>query len=253
MIATAVTDKGIKKNTNQDSVLIKIASTDFGDVAFCAVCDGMGGLSSGELASATVINALNNWANNILPGLLYSGFNQQTLDNQWNELLLNINNKMIGYGASLGINLGTTVVILLVVGGWYYCINVGDSRLYILNQGITQVTVDQTVVQREIQLGNISPEQAAVDARRNVLLQCVGSSRVITPEFYTGQYSGATMFMMCTDGFRHKVSEEEMFESLNPYTAKNEPIMEKNSRELVELNKNRMETDNISVLLLRAE
>lgn len=253
MIATAVTDKGIKKNTNQDSVLIKIASTDFGDVAFCAVCDGMGGLSNGELASATVIHALNSWANDVLPGLLYSGFDQQALESHWNDLLLNVNNKMIGYGASIGVNLGTTVVILLVVGGWYYCINVGDSRLYILNQSIVQVTVDQTVVQREIQLGNMSPEQAAVDARRNVLLQCVGSSRVIAPEFYTGQYAGATMFMMCSDGFRHKVSAEEIFEGLNPYTAKNEAIMKKNAKALVELNKNRMETDNISVLLVRAE
>ena len=54
-IATADTDVGISKSTNQDSVLIKHASTDDGEVLMAVVCDGMGGLAKGELASATVI------------------------------------------------------------------------------------------------------------------------------------------------------------------------------------------------------
>ena len=48
-------DRGIKKNTNQDSVLIKEASTDYGDVMLAVVCDGMGGLAKGEVASAALI------------------------------------------------------------------------------------------------------------------------------------------------------------------------------------------------------
>jgi len=57
MIA-AHSDVGIKKNTNQDSLLIKVAQTNRGKVCLCVVCDGMGGLSKGELASATVIKII---------------------------------------------------------------------------------------------------------------------------------------------------------------------------------------------------
>ena len=58
------TDKGIKKNTNQDSVLIKEAVTDHGKVFFAAVCDGMGGLAKGEVASATLVRAFSDWFEN---------------------------------------------------------------------------------------------------------------------------------------------------------------------------------------------
>ena len=66
-VATADTDIGISKDTNQDSVLIKHASTDKGEVLLAVVCDGMGGLSKGELASATVIRAFADWFDNELP------------------------------------------------------------------------------------------------------------------------------------------------------------------------------------------
>lgn len=65
--ATADTDIGISKNTNQDSVLIKHASYDGGEVLLAVICDGMGGLARGELASATVIRAFAKWFDEELP------------------------------------------------------------------------------------------------------------------------------------------------------------------------------------------
>ena len=64
-------DRGIKKNTNQDSVLIKEASTDYGDVMLAVVCDGMGGLAKGEVASAALIKAFSMWFEVQFPELLY--------------------------------------------------------------------------------------------------------------------------------------------------------------------------------------
>lgn len=66
-IATADTDIGNTKSTNQDSVLIEHASTPAGEVLMTVICDGMGGLSKGELASATVIRAFKAWFDKILP------------------------------------------------------------------------------------------------------------------------------------------------------------------------------------------
>lgn len=68
-IGTAITDVGISKKSNQDSVCVKIAETKkYGQVAMVVLCDGMGGLEKGELASATVIKAFSNWFENELPG-----------------------------------------------------------------------------------------------------------------------------------------------------------------------------------------
>lgn len=78
MIA-ANSDIGIKKSTNQDSLLIKVAQTNLGKVCLCVVCDGMGGLANGELASATVIRTMENWFENIFPGMLKRGFRPEDL------------------------------------------------------------------------------------------------------------------------------------------------------------------------------
>ena len=66
-LVTASTDVGILKETNQDSCLVKHISTKIGEILLAVVCDGMGGLSKGELASATVVRAFSHWFNEELP------------------------------------------------------------------------------------------------------------------------------------------------------------------------------------------
>ena len=78
MIA-ANSDIGIKKSTNQDSLLIKVAQTNLGRVCLGLVCDGMGGLSNGELASATVVRAFESWFEYSLPEMLKRGFTKEEL------------------------------------------------------------------------------------------------------------------------------------------------------------------------------
>ena len=73
------TDVGIVKSTNQDSLLVKKITTDYGGMVFAILCDGMGGLAKGELASATVIRAFDEWAQNELPILGQNGHIQEHL------------------------------------------------------------------------------------------------------------------------------------------------------------------------------
>ena len=92
-------DRGIKKNTNQDSVLIKEASTDYGDVMLAVVCDGMGGLAKGEVASAALIKAFSMWFEVQFPELLYrrrtaDGINRMELENEINKLILDVNQRI---------------------------------------------------------------------------------------------------------------------------------------------------------------
>lgn len=244
------TDVGIRKKTNQDSLLIRQASTDYGAVLFAAVCDGMGGLSKGELASAAAVIALSNWFQQDLPEILYNGLDETNLQQSLHSKLQEINMRIGNYGRRIGVEMGTTITTLLIADNRYFVSNVGDSRVYMLTDSLTQLTHDQTVVQREIDLGRLTQEQADRDPRRSVLLQCVGNSEEVLPEYGSGVLCGHESFLLCSDGFRHAITPQEIYEGLNPDVASTREEMTAALLRLTALNKERQETDNISTAMI---
>lgn len=250
-IAAAHTDMGIRKNTNQDAVLIEQAQTEYGSVIFAAVCDGMGGLAKGEVASAVLIRRLSSWFHNEFPDLLYREFSPETLRERWEELIFNTNYHIMQYGENQHITLGTTCVAFLAFGSTYYLMNIGDSRAYMIDDKVYQLTKDQTYCQREIDLGRMTPEQAEIDPQRSVLLQCVGANATVEPDFFAGMMQPDQCFMLCSDGFRHVITPQELYDKLSPAISTNEDTIKQNLTYLVELNKSRNEKDNISALLIR--
>lgn len=250
-IGTAITDVGISKKSNQDSVCVKIAETKkYGQVAMAVLCDGMGGLDKGELASATVIKAFSNWFENELP--------KQINKLSWKQLssdlekLAKEQNYIIGqYGNELGVSLGTTLTAMLVIDGKYLIIHVGDSRAYSISDGVEQLTEDQTFIHREIKAGRMTAEEAKTHPKRNMLLQCVGASRNVEPDIIIGKIKKNSVYMFCSDGFRHVLTNEEIYESFNPTNLTDTKAMEQNSRYLIDLVKSRNEKDNITVALLK--
>ena len=133
----------------------------------------------------------------------------------------------------------------------YFLMNVGDSRAYRINEGIRQLTKDQTFVAREIEAGRMTPEEAERDERRNVLLQCIGASEKVYPDFFFGKIQQDEIYMLCSDGFRHVISEDEIFAEFRPEVLENQTFMNNNALKLITLNKERMERDNISVVLIK--
>lgn len=249
----AHTDIGIRKSRNQDGILLKVAHTDYGNIALGAVCDGMGGLHNGELASATMLRMLSIWFEMEFPALLYRGLCMETLKESWDHLISKTNIQLQVYGKKQGFKTGTTMAAVLLAGKTYYICNVGDSRVYRIKEQVELLTKDQTFVQQEIDSGRMSYTDADKDTRRNILLQCVGASRIVKPDYYTGSIVSGNIFLLCSDGFRHVVSEEELLQNLTPKKMKNEHGMKKSLLYLTELNKSRMETDNISSALIYAE
>ena len=249
--ATADTDVGIAKSTNQDSILIKHATYDEGEVLMAIVCDGMGGLSKGELASATVIRAFSKWFDEELPFEL-ENTDVNVIGGKWSLMLKDLNTTISAYGNSIGQSLGTTFSGILFINDEYVIAHVGDTRIYHIDSGLKQLTIDQTFVAREISRGTMTPEQAKTDKRRNLLLQCVGASASVEPQILTGK-SQKGAYMICSDGFRHEVSENEIYESLNPVNLMNKNSMHSNAKYLIEQVKKRREKDNISVVLIKAD
>ncbi len=250
-IISASTDVGIKKSTNQDSLTVKVAKTNIGNVTMAVMCDGMGGLAQGEVASADVIKAFSDWFSNRLPMLLNAPLEDYIIRQDWESIIQSENEKIKNYGRKNGINLGTTIVAGLFTDSRYYIINVGDSRAYEISDNVRAITTDQTVVEKEVQQGILTPEQALSDSRRSVLLQCVGASPKVFPDMFFGDTKKNTVYMFCSDGFRHVISNEEIFGSLRPEVMTNADQMKQAGDYLIELNKQRREEDNISVVLVR--
>ena len=134
------TDVGIKKKTNQDSLAIKIADTPNGQVVFSLVCDGMGGLAKGEVASKEVITAFCNWFDTQFVEMVdNNSFSEELLRYQWIRLAVEQNEKIKAYGEQNGFMLGTTISAILIYREMYYILHVGDSRVYEITSGIRRL------------------------------------------------------------------------------------------------------------------
>lgn len=250
-LIAADTDIGNTRKTNQDSVAVLVADTSFGPVSFGVICDGMGGLAKGELASATLLNAMVNWFKNDFKNYFSGAVDDGIIREQWIEIIRKNNELIKEYGKVNGINLGTTVSAILLTQERYYVVNVGDSRIYEIFNGVNQITEDQTVVAQELKYGRLTPEQARNDPRNSVLLQCVGASQTVSPDFFFGSTLQNATYMLCSDGFRHVISDDEIYNSFSPDSIFDANIAQSNIRQLIDINKQRMEKDNITAAIIR--
>lgn len=251
-MATADTDIGICKDTNQDALLIKHAVAEGKEILLAVICDGMGGLARGELASAALIKAFDRWFEEELPYEL-ENLNMEMIGGKWSLLLKKLNTQIMEYSKAKRMgSMGTTFSGILFVDDQYVIGHVGDTRIYQLDSSLKQLTTDQTFVEREIRRGTMTPEQAKTDKRRNLLLQCVGASKTVEPQIMCGSTERGA-YMLCSDGFRHEISETEIYESFNPINLMNKEAMHNNAKYLIGQVKSREEKDNISVLLIKVE
>lgn len=252
---SAMTDIGISKEKNQDSYHVRLCETAQGQVVFAILCDGMGGLAEGEIASTTVVKVFGKWADDRLFPLSEkqvdktNEFSAQIFE-EWMQMLEECNERIQLYGIRKGIQLGTTATVMLLIGEMYYIIHVGDTRIYEITDTVSILTTDHTLVAREVELGKLSYEQSKVDSRRHILLQCVGASPELCPEFVLGKVKEGAVYLLCSDGFRHEITSEEMLFYFHE-TVRNKTMFHYNMKKLVELNKQRKEKDNITVVGIR--
>lgn len=243
-------DIGTTKEVNQDAVAIKVVDTDFGDVLFAIVCDGMGGFEKGEVASASMLSAMLNWFENDFPSL-GNDFLFDDIKNQWNIIIQSMNEKIMNYGKLDRIKLGTTLSMILMFNNEYYIGHVGDSRIYKIADGIEILTEDHTLVNQKYKEGKITEDEIETDEERNVLLQCIGASRKVEPQFINGTFKKDDVFMLCSDGFRHEISQNEMLESLSFDNLKDKNSINIEIAKLIDRAEQRKEEDNITAAVIK--
>jgi PPM family protein phosphatase len=243
------TDVGLVRTNNQDSVLSLFmtsrSSDDRPDFGLFIVADGMGGHHDGEKASAITTR--------VVAAQLASSVYLPMLANTNDADRPPITEALIAAVQKANMDViqlvpegGTTVSAVAVIGDLAHIAHVGDSRVYLVTkESAEQLTRDHSLVQRLIELGNLTPEEAAEHPQKNVLYRAIGQHENLDVDTLTRRLQPDSRILVCSDGLWGLVSEAEI----------RTIVMEHHPQEacdkLVALANTRGGMDNITVIILK--
>lgn len=235
----AQTDVGLKRDINQDAILIDH------DMNLFVVADGMGGHRGGEVASALAVETVQEVVHRrrIEP----KPFPRKILAEAYREASSRIHHKSTHESPDL-MGMGTTMVLFWEFRGRAYIANVGDSRAYLFNNSnLWQLTEDHSLINEQVRAGVISEEEAPHVVGRNVITRSVGFERDVSVDVLEREMQAGETFLLCSDGLSSLVTPERLLEI---YT--HTPPEEMVARCIKEA-KAAGGDDNISVIIIRAK
>ncbi|POX56918.1 protein phosphatase [Streptomyces sp. Ru71] len=222
--------KGMIREGNEDS--------GYAGPRLLAIADGMGGQAAGEVASSEVISTIVALDDDI-PGsdiLTALGAAVQRANDQLRQ--------MVEEDPSLE-GMGTTLTALLWTGQRLGLVHVGDSRAYLLRDGVlTQITQDHTWVQRLVDEGRITEEEATTHPQRSLLMRALGSGDHVEPDLSIREVRAGDRYLICSDGLSGVVSHQTMEDTLASYQGPQETV-----QQLIELALRGGGPDNITVIV----
>ncbi|SCG09990.1 protein phosphatase, partial [Streptomyces sp. Ncost-T6T-2b] len=204
--------KGMIREGNEDS--------GYAGPRLLAIADGMGGQAAGEVASSEVISTLVPLDDDVPGSDLLTSLG--TAVQQANDQL----RVMVEEDPQLE-GMGTTLTALLWTGQRLGLVHVGDSRAYLLRDGVlTQITQDHTWVQRLVDEGRITEEEATTHPQRSLLMRALGSGDHVEPDLSIREVRAGDRYLICSDGLSGVVSHQTMEETLASYQGPQETIQE---------------------------
>ena len=230
---------GIVRSVNQDAIMVQTIKKGHQMVAVGVVCDGIGGLDRGELASNFLIDELTSWTNQLPKKVNLANADAQIVYAHFQDEVEIINEKLCDFIRKEKINTGSTLSAILIIKDHYYVIQVGDSRIYHFNQFLEQITDD------EIRLVD---NEGCIKKK---LTNYMGKQSDLKFLTYQGVVVPGDSFLFCSDGFYHHLLAydlERLFKS-----AINERELKKELDRLIALMIQRGERDNISVGVIRCQ
>ncbi|CAM5624870.1 protein phosphatase [Streptomyces spiroverticillatus] len=202
--------KGMIREGNEDS--------GYAGPRLLAIADGMGGQAAGEVASSEVISTLVQLDDDV-PGsdiLTSLGTAVQRANDQL-RMMVEEDSQLEG--------MGTTLTALLWTGQRLGLVHVGDSRAYLLRDGVlTQITQDHTWVQRLVDEGRITEEEATTHPQRSLLMRALGSGDHVEPDLSIREVRAGDRYLICSDGLSGVVSHQTMEETLASYQGPQETV-----------------------------
>src|SRR5882757_3156544 len=204
--------KGMIREGNEDS--------GYAGPRLLAIADGMGGQAAGEVASSEVISTIVTLDDDIPGSDILTSLG--TAVQRANDQLLH----MVQEDPQLE-GMGTTLTALLWTGQRLGLVHVGDSRAYLLRDGLlTQITQDHTWVQRLVDEGRITEEEATTHPQRSLLMRALGSAEHVEPDLSIREVRVGDRYLICSDGLSGVVSHQTLEDTLAGYQAPHETVQE---------------------------
>jgi protein phosphatase len=258
----AWTNTGMVRTNNEDAFALihSVGSRqdDLGERLLAILADGMGGYEAGEVASAMAIEHLRQC---LLREPTFAGLagdaavRPENLDvnacqNLLAQALRDTNKHVFTASRTPGVGkrgMGCTAEVVYVDGRHLIVGHVGDSRVYHYSRGrLTQVTRDQTLVNRLVELGHLTPEEAEDHPRKNELQQAIGGQPVVDPLTYSTTLKPGDWVVVCSDGLTNHVDHDLLTELIQRADS-----AEMCARRLVNLANLQGGSDNTTVIAIR--
>lgn len=208
MKIVAKTDIGLKRESNQDSYAAGELS---GSVAWAVVCDGMGGAAGGNLASSTAVQVISDR----ITSLYRQNMSMNSIRNMLTSAITAANIKVYDMSKEDPelAGMGTTVVVAIVADSVVYIAHAGDSRAYVLSDGsLIQLTKDHSIVQEMVDHGKLTPDEAKLDPRKNIITRALGVDNELRIDFAAEDIGENDVLILCTDGLTNYVETQEIYE-----------------------------------------
>lgn len=238
MIKTfSLTDIGKKRQLNQDYVFT--SENPVGNLPnLFIVADGMGGHNAGDYASQYTVEVM-------IDELAGSVFTDP-VENIRNAIITanrKIREKAMEDETMAG--MGTTVVAATCLENILLVANVGDSRLYIINEDIKQITQDHSLVEEMVRMGGLAPEQARNHPDKNIITRAIGATGQVEADFFRVELVKGDIVLMCSDGLTNMLEDNEIETIL-----KGQINIAGKAEELVKAANSNGGKDNIAVILI---
>ena len=235
------TDVGMMRTINQDSVFISTKPVGKLQNLFI-VADGMGGHKAGDVASRV---AIENFVKYVCTT------NMTDPANILDSGIISINKDIYNMAKDNKDfdGMGTTFVATTIVDNHVYIANVGDSRLYLINHDIRQITRDHSLVADMVRLGMIDKEAAKTHYKKNVITKAIGVSddKSSTPDIFEIEIEPGDMLLLCSDGLTNMIEDYDIRKIVKTSNSIEEAI-----ERLIEQANDNGGKDNISAVLVEA-
>ena len=231
------TDIGRSRSVNQDYVYV--SETPVGNLPnLFIVADGMGGHNAGDFASAFAVRVM---VDSVKED---ADFNPVKVIRHGIEVA---NHELIEQAkkSEERKGMGTTMVVATVVGNYVYVANVGDSRLYVIGNRITQITKDHSLVQEMVRMGELTEEDARNHPDKNIITRALGAEETVNIDFFDFRLEKDRNILMCSDGLSNMVSNEEIQEIIQ-----DQSDVQDKGKTLLNLANEHGGKDNIAVVLI---
>ena len=234
----SATDVGQKRKMNQDYVFV--SENPVGNLPnLFVVADGMGGHNAGDYASSHAVTSM---VEEIRQDADFNPVKviRHAIETANTEIIEQAqkDEKLRG--------MGTTMVVATIVGQYAYVANVGDSRLYVVDKQLRQITRDHSLVQEMVRMGEITAEEARNHPDKNIITRALGAERTVDIDFFDLKLEPDSTILMCSDGLSNMVEDSEIEKIILNQT---EELPQKGERLLREANQNGGK-DNIAIVLV---